>query len=527
MKFTEKYEIIEMLTSGRVCTFLALDRATHEEVVLWTFESSGEAAAADASSILSSFCRLAPAPPGAVILAGSDEQRSSAFLVGKMPSRSDLDRWITVYHSFPRPVSEPTSSIEKLGASNESPAFSPKEDECVPKPFDSSSPERTAAKFSKQTDVPGDFTSFFRNPFESPAPLGDSHLPSSGGSGGEFTSMFGKGNLEPEVQPRGAAGTPGSFTQLFASEKTSIRSTELGQEAHTPTQPSEASKAGSLTQLFGTQVTPEPGPSTPSNAPGSFTQIFGPGSSRETPAPGNDDLASLSTHLEPASYRHVPGSFTQIFGSTDSLKEPGPSVSGSTADSIFRESSSSPGSFTQVFGSVPTGGPARTDPVVASVVAEPVGLAPIVSAPKVATAQPEASAQAPLEQPEPGNSPLPAAMEPPKPVQAQAIAPVKVQSRAPSEFTMFMDRSQLRSMLRPDAPEPPALEPQSEAGAPLPTPALKLPDFKPPQPKVPSVAAPKAAPAVAAAISASDASKPNSLLPLITVLIALTSIAAM
>jgi len=118
-------------------------------------------------------------------------------------------------------------------------------------------------------------------------------------------------------------------------------------------------------------------------------------------------------------------------------------------------------------------------------------------------------------------------MDPPKPVQAQAIAPVKVQSRAPSEFTMFMDRSQLRSMLRPDAPEPPALEPQSEAGAPLPTPALKLPDFKPPQPKVPSVAAPKAAPAVAAAISASDASKPNSLLPLITVLIALTSIAAM
>ena len=65
MKFADKYEILEMVTSGRVSTFLARERASQEAVVVYTFECVGTGASElSTASIISRFCALAPNPPG-------------------------------------------------------------------------------------------------------------------------------------------------------------------------------------------------------------------------------------------------------------------------------------------------------------------------------------------------------------------------------------------------------------------------------------------------------------------------------
>src|SRR5579863_6814393 len=67
MKFADKYEILEMVTSGRVSTFLARERASQEAVVVYTFECAGTGAGElSTASIISRFCALAPNPPGII-----------------------------------------------------------------------------------------------------------------------------------------------------------------------------------------------------------------------------------------------------------------------------------------------------------------------------------------------------------------------------------------------------------------------------------------------------------------------------
>jgi len=86
MKFAEKYEIVEMVTSGRVSTFLARERATQDAVVVYTFECVGTGASdLSTASIIARFCSLAPNPPGMIVKAGFDEPSSSAFITTKMP----------------------------------------------------------------------------------------------------------------------------------------------------------------------------------------------------------------------------------------------------------------------------------------------------------------------------------------------------------------------------------------------------------------------------------------------------------
>src|SRR5436305_340011 len=105
MKFADKYEILEMVTSGRVSTFLARERTTQQPVVVYTFECAGSSASdLNTASIVAKFASLAPSPPGVIVKAGFDEASSSAFITTKMPETSALQEWVRGYHAFGKPI---------------------------------------------------------------------------------------------------------------------------------------------------------------------------------------------------------------------------------------------------------------------------------------------------------------------------------------------------------------------------------------------------------------------------------------
>jgi hypothetical protein len=120
----------------------------------------------------------------------------------------------------------------------------------------------------------------------------------------------------------------------------------------------------------------------------------------------------------------------------------------------------------------------------------------------------------------------------PSPSQAREVAqapvfdaPVEEPARKPSEFTMFLNRDQLRALLPPDPAGGAA--PAAGGGS---APAFAPPAFPaPPAFKVapPAVPIPAPKPPAAPAIAAPAAAPAGSMLPLITVLVVLVAIGAL
>lgn len=592
MKFIEKYEIVEMLTSGRVCTFLARDRSTSEQTVVWTFECAEESVASDTSSIVARFCSLAPNPPGMITAAGFDEQTCTAFLATRVPAPQELDAWVSAYHSFSKAAASkpalsgadvsrqssvsPVPSLDQTTPST-SGIFSsgptlhdesnrasladipqqnrPARPLVVEEPFRASTrtPDRPRGGPAAEPETgsgPGAFTSFFQNPFQpAGAPIADSGPsanPASPGPPGSFTQIFGargssteprpgSGTLDEEMSPRSPAFSepanlspaPGSFTQIFVGG-------------------GSASEPGITSPPDPESVFSEP--ANPPQAPGSFTQIFGsggpgPGKSAFESGPVERTPLADSVFAKPDSPAQSPGSFTQIFGSAKPAFESGPSEHNSLADSVFAKPASrapSPGSFTQVFGGetiAPEALPVDSHPAGDSLFSDPVPAAPV---------QPAIGADVrtePVPVPSDPFSPrIPANPSPSifpsanngatnevaavPPVLAGDAPPAEQESRPRSEFTMFMDRNQVRAML---AVEPEAGEKaEATAGKPgfaLP-PTVPVPATKP-MPPAPNITAPKPAMPALAAPPVPATAKSGSIWPLITVLVGLLAIGAL
>jgi len=98
MKLTEKYELVEPVTSGRIHTFIARDLTTSEQALVHLFEcaktKSGQPAAI---WVLQAFRCVAPSPPGLVTEAGTSEVGSLAYVITRMPSAAALRTWVQAY----------------------------------------------------------------------------------------------------------------------------------------------------------------------------------------------------------------------------------------------------------------------------------------------------------------------------------------------------------------------------------------------------------------------------------------------
>ena len=99
MKLTEKYELVEPVTSGRINSFIARNLSTSEQALVHLFECTGTTRSKQpaALSVLQAFRCLAPSPPGLVIEAGTSETSSLAYVITLMPSSAALRAWVQAY----------------------------------------------------------------------------------------------------------------------------------------------------------------------------------------------------------------------------------------------------------------------------------------------------------------------------------------------------------------------------------------------------------------------------------------------
>lgn len=608
-----------MVTSGRVSTFLARERASQEAVVVYTFECAGTGAGElSTASIISRFCALAPNPPGIIVKAGFDELSSSAFITTKMPEAVALKAWVGAYQAFAKPGTEPGASPAEAGSlaakqtsgrtGDETAELSATELRALlakTGPSPKRPPVENAAQnlggvtaaFSLDTAAPaapqsaGEFTRLFReaNTFE---PVQSNRAPAvlpvskpSDATDAIFGELLGGSPLgghkaaapvPPKATPTPAEPSPGSFTREFmglSSEKPAPAG-----EPRTPAPPQK--EPGAFTrefmavsqQDFQKSEPPsrrEPPPQRPVSSPAqatSFESIFGASTPAESGGGQADNQKSgagefTSFFRDPFESPGAPekpivvpdvassapakppvGDFTRMFGRDEinaMQAAPPPSQEPEPPPA-------SPGSFTQMFGQPPAGKKTQgsqlgqstlgTSPNVRPSFLEPSGVPPApADPPRRATPIPAAPSDSIFSRtptPPPVNQPF---MSRPGSNEATDVfrmpggdaPPVEPAPSGPSEFTVFLSRSQVNAAMAPPPPGPSVPAPTSPPPpAPQPPPFQFTPPPPPPPPamKMPVAPAPPAVPAVPAPAAPPKAA---GFWPLIVVLTVLFAIAAM
>jgi len=150
MKFANKYELFEEVTSGRVETFFAKDLASGERVLLHIFEAPEKKP--DQPTVLwvlESFRKVAPDPPGLVLETGRYSGTTYAYLATKLPDNAALRLWTQSYESHVVEMHEITIPSESAPPG---PAISKDLPPPLNRPVDASAPS---------ADLKGGFTSAF------------------------------------------------------------------------------------------------------------------------------------------------------------------------------------------------------------------------------------------------------------------------------------------------------------------------------------------------------------------------------
>jgi hypothetical protein len=100
MKFADKYELFEAVTTGRLETFMGEDVARGERVLVHIFDAPiKKPDQPTVLWVLESFRALAPEPPGLVIGTGRYGATSYAYLVTQVPDDVALQQWKRAYES--------------------------------------------------------------------------------------------------------------------------------------------------------------------------------------------------------------------------------------------------------------------------------------------------------------------------------------------------------------------------------------------------------------------------------------------
>jgi hypothetical protein len=358
MKFLNKYELMEPVTSGAVETFVAREISSGERVIVHMF--AGSEVLPDKPALqwaLQSLRGLAPTPMGSVIEGGRYEQTSHAYLVTKFPADPvALQHWIRFYRlqaeatqptlGTPVPLA-PTIGTEPEQAGSEKTNRQPVG-------------EFTRAFFGSTTaDVGSQSPSASNTLPERKVPSADDNW--SRKPAGAFTKEFLSGlDLGPEIkkssEPEVAAKEPRkpqSFTAEFLLGGNEGHRAE-GKKAPT-------ARENSISALFGTP-TPKPTPMAPQPPAASQKRVNDPlDFSASAPKAGTGEFTKFfrgpfggqSSSGAPADIPATPpsrpkervGEFTQLFGSSSK------SLPGKESGALLEPAApTQSGNFTEVFG---------------------------------------------------------------------------------------------------------------------------------------------------------------------------------
>ena len=295
MKFGEKYELLESLTTGGVETFVANDKVRGERVLVHIIE--GEAQKPNQPTVqwvLEAFRRVAPEPPGLVLETGRYSGTLYAYLVTKMPDEAALQGWVRLYRSQARDTQEIPASPGKPTPESESPTadMGPKAASPAPgsvtqlfRELDPDSkpggPSAPLKELSKEPSTPMEEPSRLLPNVKSaldrsavrPAPDSDAVPPGI--------------SVPAQVEPN-ISDPANSFSSLFTPRNVSPEKARTSQDGPRP---------GEFTSFFqgpfrveGPSETPVASPQTaepPRKSVGDFTAMFNrPLAEEPTPAPG-------------------------------------------------------------------------------------------------------------------------------------------------------------------------------------------------------------------------------------------------
>ena len=377
MKFGEKYEIVEMVTSGRVSTFLARDKNSQEPVVVYTFECAAGSSELNTAAIIAKFASLAPSPPGIIVKAGFDAESSSAFITTKMPDAAQLKEWVRGYQSFgkapsspppaptPGPVNQFSDATAEINADEVKALFAQGN---APKNQPAASPMGSmTGAFSLGPPEPeapqsgGEFTRLFRDASEFQA-VKSSAPPAP--NVGTATDPFGQlGDMSfwekkpaapappapPSPPPAFEEPSPGSFTREFlglpVEKPESTSSQSFGKPAAPPQKPSSFTEEFLAVSQSETPVAPpsKPAPVSNSGPPSLFGNFFGPEPVKPSSPPSPPPAAYDGIGKSEA------GEFTRAFRNPFEDAAPAPSIE--LPDVVSSEPvKEQAGAFTQMFG---------------------------------------------------------------------------------------------------------------------------------------------------------------------------------
>jgi hypothetical protein len=137
MKFAEKYELLESLTTGAVETFFANDKVRGERVLVHILRCDPRKPNQPTVQwVLEAFRRLAPEPTGLVLETGPYSGTLYAYLVTKLPDDAALRAWVQQYEARPRDTQEVPAPVPKRAPESAPPPadVTPKQSSPVPGP---------------------------------------------------------------------------------------------------------------------------------------------------------------------------------------------------------------------------------------------------------------------------------------------------------------------------------------------------------------------------------------------------------
>jgi hypothetical protein len=500
MKFSEKYELLESLTTGAVETFVANDKVRGERVLVHIVECAPQKPdQTTAEWVLESFRRLAPEPPGPVLETGKYSGPKYAYVVSKSADENVVKAWVRRYELQAEETKE--TKVHALKTETSAPAvaqplappITPKEPLQAPpgqmtqlfRDFDSlakSKPPEPSVPFSvpparpaPSTSLPGDSGVHAAAPWD-PSSMKSASPPKEP----SFTTPPAPiKSVVPESSQSVArdVGKPGEFTSFFQGPFRGDGPSDMPAYSSQPIEPPKKN-VGEFTALFGGAAPPKPTSAAPGATGPSFTGLF------------KDFEAPQPTHNPPA-----PAQGSVMPPSVQPLHTVQPVNATSVPDPVF----------------------AASPPVPVAIPTLPTPAIP--PSPSVPAERPFPQRPSSLS----GDSATGAFMHPradPMPVPVEAPS-------GPSPYTQIISRSKLAPAEEGEAGETPAAgagagkfaaPPMPKIPAAAPPPIPKMPKV-PPMPKVKAPEAPKA-PKIEA-----PAAPPVSLWPLIITLTVLFFVA--
>ncbi len=279
MKFGEKYELLESLTTGGVETFVANDKVRGERVLVHILECEAQKPNQPTVQwVLDQFRQIAPEPAGLVLETGRYSGTLYAYLVTKMPDEAALANWVHLYRSQGRDTQDSPAPVAKPTAESEFPTaeITPKEPQpqSVPgsvtqlfREFDPQvkppasnlasgepqEPSRPAPNMKSAVPATPDWDAIA--PRTSPA----KPEPNLSSSPDSFSSAFAPRNFSSEINspPPPEKPRPGEFTNFFQSPFRVEGPSNIPATSPLPVEPPRKS-VGEFTAMFNSPRPEEP-----------------------------------------------------------------------------------------------------------------------------------------------------------------------------------------------------------------------------------------------------------------------------